>query len=103
MDREGAKDAEGRKDFGYEAKRATWTPLGAASASRPTGSSPTVGDGVTESGASALRTLESRDLFLTTHPAHPQRFLCLHAAPWFTRGSSKKGIGTSPALGVAAC
>ena len=37
--------------------------------------------GVEETGAAALRTVEVRDLFLTTDPAHPRRFLRLHAGP----------------------
>ena len=36
---------------------------------------------VNETGSGALRTVEVRDLYLTTDPAHPRRFLRLQAAP----------------------
>ena len=59
---------------------ATWTDL-----ARSTAGAAMValveGVNVAETGAGALRTVEARDLFLTTDPAHPRRFLRLHAAP----------------------
>lgn len=39
------------------------------------------GVSVAETGTSVLRTVEIRDLYLTTDSAHPRRFLRLHAAP----------------------
>lgn len=39
------------------------------------------GVNVAETGAGPLRTVEVRDLYLITDPAHPRRFLRLHAAP----------------------
>ena len=36
---------------------------------------------VSEFSTSALRTVEVRDLYLTTDPDHPHRYLRLHAAP----------------------
>ena len=36
---------------------------------------------VTETGAGPLLTVEVRDLYPIGDPAHPQRFLRLHAAP----------------------
>ena len=59
---------------------ATWTDL-----ARSTAGAPMValvgGVNVTETGAGALRTVKVRDLYLTTDPAHPRRFLRLHARP----------------------
>jgi uncharacterized delta-60 repeat protein len=58
----------------------TWTDLarsmgGAAMVPLVTGVS------VAEIGIGRVRTVEVRDLYLTTDPAHPRRFLRLHAAP----------------------
>ena len=58
----------------------TWTDL-ARSTAGATMVPLVAGANVAETGAGALRTLEVRDLFLTTDPAHPRRFLRLHAAP----------------------
>ena len=59
---------------------ATWTDL-----ARSTAGAPMValvgGVNVAETGAGALRTVEVRDLYLTTDPAHPRRFFRLHAQP----------------------
>ena len=59
---------------------ATWTDL-ARSTAGATMVPLVAGANVAETGAGALRTVEVRDLFLTTDPAHPRRFLRLHAAP----------------------
>ncbi len=59
---------------------ATWTVLARSTAGAAM--VPLVaGVNVAETGAGALRMVEVRDLFLTTDPAQPRRFLRLHAAP----------------------
>ena len=59
----------------------TWTDLARSSAGAPMVAL-VAGVNATETGAGALRTVEVRDLlFLINDPAHPRRFLRLHAAP----------------------
>ena len=58
----------------------TWTDL-ARSTAGATMVALVAGVNVAETGSGALRTVEVRDLFLTSDPAHPRRFLRLHAAP----------------------
>ena len=58
----------------------TWTDLARSTAGATM--LPLVGGvNAAETGTGALRTVEVRDLFLTTDPAHPRRFLRLQAAP----------------------
>ena len=58
----------------------TWTNL-ASSTGGSAMAALVAGVNVAESGSGALRTVEVRDLFLTSDPAHPRRFLRLHATP----------------------
>ncbi len=58
----------------------TWTDLARSTAGGPMVALD-VGVNVVETGAGVLRTVEVRDLFLTTDPAHPRRYLRLRELP----------------------